>query len=84
MIINFDFNAIFFRAVSSVRSATKHLFTQNLSRDMKKYVVPIQTTCREQRLTLKEEKEKKEEMKVGLRKEMMKRRLENLRIPRRG
>ena len=84
MIIYLDFNAIFFRAVFSVRSATKHLFTQNLSRDMKKYVVPIQTTCREQRLTLKEEKEKKEEMKVGLRKEMMKRMLENLRIARRG
>ena len=49
---------------------------------MKKYVVPIQTTCREQRLALKEEKE--EEMKVGLRIEMMKRRLENLRILRRG
>ena len=82
MIDIFYLNAIFFRVVSSARSATKHLFTQNLSRDMKKYVVPIQTTCREQRLALKEEKE--EEMKVGLRIEMMKRRLENLRILRRG
>ena len=84
MIDIFYLNAIFFRVVSSARFATKHLFTQNLSRDMKKYVVPIQTTCREQRLALKEEKEKEEEMKVGLRIEMMKRRLENLRILRRG